>query len=210
MTDTNTTLAEDFGQLDQRDGRVVLTYIRRLPRPPEVVWRALTEPDHLAAWFPTTIDGDRAAGARLSFAFRDMDMPPMDGQMLVFEPPSVMELLWGPDGLRFELRPDGSGSVLVFTATLEELGKASRDGAGWHSCLDHLVTELGGDQVTPCRPIAGGSSATPMSSASGPRPRRLGLPMSGSVRTVRRQAAPAEIRHRRPRRGCGWDARGDG
>ncbi|PZG03110.1 SRPBCC domain-containing protein, partial [Nonomuraea aridisoli] len=43
------------------DGRTTLRLQRRLPHPPEKVWRAITEPEHLAAWFPTTvtIDGDR-------------------------------------------------------------------------------------------------------------------------------------------------------
>jgi uncharacterized protein YndB with AHSA1/START domain len=147
MTDANTALAQDLGRLERRDGRAVLTYTRRLPQPPPVVWRALTEPDHLDAWFPTTIDGDRAPGAALRFAFRDMEAPPMEGEMLVFEPPSVMEFRWGPDALRFEVQSERDGSVLVLTAVLEELGKAARDGAGWHACLDRLVEELGGDSV---------------------------------------------------------------
>ena len=35
------------------------------------VWRALTDPDHLQAWFPTTIEGELSAGAPLRFGFRD-------------------------------------------------------------------------------------------------------------------------------------------
>jgi hypothetical protein len=53
---------------------------------------------------------------------------------------------WGPDVLRFELTPDGDGTALAFTATMQELGKAARDAAGWHTCLDRLVRELGGEQ----------------------------------------------------------------
>jgi Activator of Hsp90 ATPase homolog 1-like protein len=41
---------------------VTLRFVRYLPHPPAKVWRALTEPEHLAAWFPTTIDGHAARG----------------------------------------------------------------------------------------------------------------------------------------------------
>jgi hypothetical protein len=103
------------------------------------VWRALTEDQHLAGWFPTTIEGERAAGAPLHFSFRAGEGEPFDGQMLVFEPPSVMELRWADDVLRFELSAEETGSVLELTVTFPELGKAARDAAGWHVCLERLA-----------------------------------------------------------------------
>jgi uncharacterized protein YndB with AHSA1/START domain len=126
------------------DGRPRLTFTRRLGHPPERVWRALTESEHLAAWFPTTIEGELAAGAPLRFELRDGAAPPMEGEMLAFEPPRLMELRWGDeDILRFELcADDRDGCLLTFTDTFEELGKAARDGAGWHACLDLLGYRL--------------------------------------------------------------------
>ena len=38
--------------LQARDGRSVLRMERWLKHPPEKVWRAMTEPDRLADWFP--------------------------------------------------------------------------------------------------------------------------------------------------------------
>ena len=59
-----------------------------------------------------------------------------------------MELRWGQEILRFELQPDGEdGCVLLFTNTFDELGKAARDGAGWHSCLDLLGYDAGGERA---------------------------------------------------------------
>jgi uncharacterized protein YndB with AHSA1/START domain len=136
---------QDLGELECHGDTALLRFTRRLARPPEKVWRALVEPEHLAAWFPTTIDGERAAGARLRFRHRDDMFEPFDGEMLAFEPPSLLELRWGPDILRFELEADGGGTLLVFTDTLEELGKAARDGAGWHECLERLAYELAGE-----------------------------------------------------------------
>jgi uncharacterized protein YndB with AHSA1/START domain len=136
-----------YGTLEQRDdGRWRLRFSRTLRHPPETVWRAITEPEHLAHWFPTTIEGERAPGARLRFSFPEAKMPPMDGEMLAFEPPSLMELRWGPDTLRLELRPSEEGTVLTLLDTLEERGKAARDGAGWHVCLDGLETHLDGGE----------------------------------------------------------------
>jgi uncharacterized protein YndB with AHSA1/START domain len=86
MTDMTSITGQDFGQLIRRDGRLMIGFTRRLPHSPEKVWRALTEPDHLAAWFPTTIEGERAAGARLHFAFREMEAEPFDGEMLAQRP----------------------------------------------------------------------------------------------------------------------------
>jgi len=37
-----------------------------------------------------------------------------------------------------------ANTVLVFTDTLEARGKAARDGAGWHGCLDVLEYVLAG------------------------------------------------------------------
>jgi len=129
---------DELGQIERGDGGVRLTFTRRFSYSPPKIWRALVEPEHLAAWFPTTIDGERAVGARLRYGFREDEAPPFEGEMLAFEPPSLMELRWGDEVLRFEVAPDGDGSVLVFTCLFAEIGKASRDAAGWHSCLDLL------------------------------------------------------------------------
>jgi uncharacterized protein YndB with AHSA1/START domain len=132
-----------YGKLEATDrGQPRLRFERTLAHPPEKVWRAIAEPEHLAHWFPTTIDGERAAGAPLTFTFPKGEAPPFDGQMLVFDPPRVMELRWGPDTLRLELHPAEAGTLLILLDTLEELGKAARDGAGWHTCLDGLAAHL--------------------------------------------------------------------
>jgi uncharacterized protein YndB with AHSA1/START domain len=138
---------DEFGTWEaSADGRSVLRYRRRLSHPPQMVWRALTEDGHLAAWFPTTIEGSRRAGAPLRFTFRQREAEPFDGEMLAFQPPSRMELRWADDVLRFELQPDdgGSSTVLHLIVTFPEHGKAARDGAGWHVCLERLESECDG------------------------------------------------------------------
>jgi len=134
-----------YGTLEQRDdGRWQLRFTRVFHHPPEKVWRAITEPEHLAHWFPTTIEGERAADAALRFSFPEDRFPAFEGEMIAYEPPTAMELRWGPDLLRLELRATAGGTELTLLDALEEQGKAARDGAGWHTCLDGLQATLDG------------------------------------------------------------------
>ena len=135
-----------YGELLDAEGRSQLRFERRLPHPPEKVWRALTEPEHLAAWFPTTIEGERVAGAPLRFSFPNNEAPPFEGEMSTYDPPSVLEFRWGEDVVRFELAPNDGGSLLTLVDTLDEHGKAARDAAGWHVCLDVLDSHLAGGE----------------------------------------------------------------
>jgi len=142
---TEEVLVERYGKLEQgRDGRWQLRFERRLTHPQEKVWRAITDPEHLAAWFPSTIEGERAAGARLRFSFPDGVAEPIDGVMLAYDPMSLLELQWGPDIVRIELEPISEGTLLRLLDTLEERGKGARDGAGWHTCLNALAAHLDG------------------------------------------------------------------
>jgi uncharacterized protein YndB with AHSA1/START domain len=138
---------DELGTLERDGQRCVLRYRRVLRQAPGTVWRALTEDSHLAGWFPTTIEGERSAGAPLRFSFREDEAPPMDGEMLAVEAPSLLELRWGDDVLRFELVPEGAGTVLTLTVTFPEYAKAARDGAGWHVCLEQLSYVAGGEEL---------------------------------------------------------------
>ena len=57
----------DLGTLTRQGDRWMLIFTRRLAHPREKVWRAVTEPEHLAAWYPQEIVGERRAGAPLRF-----------------------------------------------------------------------------------------------------------------------------------------------
>ncbi len=141
MTDVPT--PDELGSLDQRDGRWELTFVRRSPHPVEKVWRAITEPEHLAVWFPTTIDGDRAVGAPLTFSFPSPEAPPMTGEVLAFDPFERFAFRWGDEVVAIELAPtDDGGCELRLVNRFEEIGKAARDAAGWHACIDRLGCDL--------------------------------------------------------------------
>ena len=148
-------MGDEYGTLERAGERSILRYERRLAHSRQKVWRAITEDADLAAWFPTTIEGARRAGAPLHFAFRQGEGEPFDGEMLAFMPPSLMELRWADDVLRFELEPapgsTSSACILRLSVTFPEHGKAARDAAGWHVCLEQLAAARDGSEL-PCQP----------------------------------------------------------
>ena len=170
----------EYGTLERGGHVSILRYERRLAHPQQKVWRAITEDPDLAAWFPTTMEGARRAGAPLRFSFRQGEAEPFDGEMLAFVPPSLMELRWADDVLRFELEPDPApetarpGCILRLTVTFPEHGKAARDAAGWHVCLDRLAVACDGADLLQLRPTAGGWSTASTWNASGPTHRSSG------------------------------------
>lgn len=130
---------------EQGDGRWTLRFTRHLAHPPGRVWRALTDPDHLSAWFPQRVVGDLLTpGAGLRFESPEGGHGGFDGQVVAVEPPLLLEIRWGTDVLRFEIVPKRDTCSLHLTDTFGELGKAARDAAGWHTCLDFLESGLAG------------------------------------------------------------------
>ena len=142
-----------YGAYDTIENRPALRFERRLSHPMEVVWRAITQSDELAHWFPSRVEVDELRlGAEMTFRFEEMPLEGMPmtipGRVTDFDPPRLFAFFWGDDHLRFELEPiPGSedACLLRLTVLLDEREKAARDGAGWHVCLDRLEGLLGGD-----------------------------------------------------------------
>ncbi|MCK0112122.1 SRPBCC family protein [Ornithinimicrobium sp. F0845] len=155
-----------------REGDTVgLRYERHLSHPPEKVWAALTESEHLHHWFPADIVGERRAGAEVQLPFWpetaesaaeeleqqgiDLDDPVLPGRILEWDPPRLFVLEWGnaradADLLRFELTPLDDGTRLVFTTWLGTRGPHGHEGtgAGYQVCLGLLEQLLDGDAPT--------------------------------------------------------------
>ncbi|HEV3211900.1 MAG TPA: SRPBCC domain-containing protein [Acidimicrobiales bacterium] len=126
----------------EADGdRAAVRLERTLADPPAVVWRALTEPDELARWFPCRIvidGGVWRVGAKLEFPFpaHVIDMT-LVGEILHVDEPHALAYTWGDETLRFELHEHDGGTLLVLVDLLER-PHAARNAAGWEDCLDHL------------------------------------------------------------------------
>ncbi len=135
----------DKGELVAAGAGWQLVFTRHLAHPVGKVWRAITEPAHLAAWFPTEIHGERAEGAPLRFTFPGgEDDAVFDGEVRIWDPPRTFAFRWGEDEFRMDLAPTPNGTVLTLTHSFDEKGRAVRDAAGWHACLDLLDAALDG------------------------------------------------------------------
>jgi uncharacterized protein YndB with AHSA1/START domain len=133
------------GTLEDLGGRWRLRFTRELAHPQERVWRAITEPEHLKAWFPQHVSGEWVIGGPLTFSSPEGRGPDFDGEVLAYDPQSLVEFRWGTDVIRLELAARGAGCTLTLLDTIGELGKAARDAAGWHECLDRLEAEVAGE-----------------------------------------------------------------
>jgi uncharacterized protein YndB with AHSA1/START domain len=149
--------------LDMVDGRPVLRMERRLAHPPEKVWRALTEPTHLNQWYPFRVAAlEPRVGGRI--VFDDGGGTTVEGRVTELDPPRVFAFTQDPSAvlpregenhLRFELRPDGDGCLLVFTHAFHDRPHAAANAAGWDACLDALEAVVDGKPVEPPASLIG-------------------------------------------------------
>ncbi|HEX3688087.1 MAG TPA: SRPBCC family protein [Solirubrobacteraceae bacterium] len=136
------------GSYDQLDGSPVVRFERTFPHTAARVWDALSDPDRLAQWFPTTVEFDELRpGAPITFRFGEDRYPPMSGAFREVTPPRRLTFTWGDDVLTFELeeRDGGAACRLSFSVVLDSADKAARDAAGWDGCLDGLDAVVAGE-----------------------------------------------------------------
>ena len=127
------------GTLLRAGNRPVLRFERHLPEPVDTVWRIVTDPAEMRAWFPTRIEiGEWRVGAELTHYFDQNGIEPLPGRVLEYDPPRRVVFTWGTDTIGFELAsaPDG-GTTFVLTEELSA-NHAARNAAGWEVCLDRL------------------------------------------------------------------------
>jgi uncharacterized protein YndB with AHSA1/START domain len=125
-------------KLETVDGRSVLTMERRLRHAPEKVWRAVTEPERLADWFPAAMTPDLRVGGVVEFGFG------ADGTVTDLDPPRLFAYTWDDQHLRWELHPDGAGTRLVLVVTFTDRPGAASFASGWHICIAALDLALDG------------------------------------------------------------------
>jgi uncharacterized protein YndB with AHSA1/START domain len=147
------------GVVARSDDKVVIRFERRLAHPPERVWEALIDPEQLIAWWGEA-DVEPTEGGEFTMRWQntkpDGTRPVMHATITKLREGELLEMEGDLHGtLRFELRPDGDGTLLTFSSTLE-LPEEQRPGAlaGWHFHLDALARALDGgstDLSTPGR-----------------------------------------------------------
>jgi uncharacterized protein YndB with AHSA1/START domain len=160
------------------DGRYLISFERRLAHPIERVWDALTRPEELIAWWGDA-DVELAEGGRFDVRWLNTDdegnAAEMHAKIAKLEPQRLLVLDGDMHGrLRWELTPDGDGTLLSFRSTVELEPKfLTKVPAGWHFHLDALQRHLEGGstdlvEIPEWEPIheayvetLGGSSSAP-------------------------------------------------
>lgn len=142
------TVTSATGDVVRDDHGLRLEFVRTFVASIEQVWRAVTDPDELAAWIGTW-RGDPEAGA-VEFRMNEGgDYSPV--RIVECTPPRrlVLEMLSadGPWPLSVELTHADDTTTMVFVHRLAEPYDASGVGPGWQFYLDRLDARVAGRPV---------------------------------------------------------------
>ncbi|HYS41783.1 MAG TPA: SRPBCC family protein [Pseudonocardiaceae bacterium] len=137
----------DRGTYIEHDGRPAVRFERTYPHPVSRLWAAITEPDELSHWFPSSVAMKQEVGATIEFT-GDPNTEQTTGTILVFDPPHRLAYTWGGDELHFHLSPTGEDEcTLTLIDVVEAENAAARNAAGWSVCLAELDKHIAG-QIT--------------------------------------------------------------
>lgn len=149
-----TTRSTRGGTLTFEGEYATLTFERRIRHPVDAVWEVLTEPEHLALWYMTKARIDARPGGTIDFRTGPAQVH-ATGKILRWEPTRVFEHEWNvepqkdlPKGersiVRWELTPDGEGTILRLAHRRLTRQTAITFVGGMHAFLDRLEDELDG------------------------------------------------------------------
>jgi uncharacterized protein YndB with AHSA1/START domain len=129
---------------DGENWTLVLT--RELKHPPEKVWRAITDPEHLRQWAPFDADGSLATtGATVKLTTVGAPKPTVsETKVTRADAPKLLEYNWGGGEMRWELEPHDGGTRLTLWHNINK-NFISMGAAGWHVCMD-VMNALLSDQ----------------------------------------------------------------
>jgi uncharacterized protein YndB with AHSA1/START domain len=128
---------------------------RELRHAPDVVWKALTDPEQLREWAPFDADGSLGTtGNRVNLTTVNAGAFVSAAVVTRAEAPRLLIYNWGDNEMRWELEPLGRGTKLTLWTSIDHRYIAM-GAAGWHVCFDVLDHLLAG---TPLGRIAGASA----------------------------------------------------
>lgn len=130
------------------NGDTYVQFVRVLPFPAAAVWRAITEAQSLAAWFPGFRLEHREGGQFKMWFGDDCDGPAhVSGMVTAYDPPRLLEC----GTMRWELEETAGGCSLTFTDIVrfnqDQRGDFETTNAvlaGWHFYMDRLEDSLSG------------------------------------------------------------------
>ena len=125
-----------------------LVVVRELRHPPEKVWLAITDPDHLREWAPFDADKSLATtGASVKLTTVNAPQPHItETKIMRADAPYLLEYMWGANPMRWELEPIDIGTRLTLSTAINK-NFISMGAAGWHVCFDILAGFLYGAPI---------------------------------------------------------------
>lgn len=132
----------------RKDGESwTLVLVRELRHPPDKVWRALTDPEHLRQWAPFDADHSLASAGPVQLSTVGTPAPMVSASTVKrAEAPHLLEYTWGQQELRWELEPLGGGTRLTLWHNIDR-NYIAMGAAGWHICFDVLESLLAGEPM---------------------------------------------------------------
>ena len=112
----------------------------------------MTSPEGLSAWFPFDVVGERPPARRCG----SCSARGRASRSRARWSSSRRARRWSCAGratrrCAWSWRAAGAGCVLTLINRFDEIGKAARDAAGWHACLDALEASLAGASIDAAR-----------------------------------------------------------
>lgn len=173
------------------DGRPTVRVEREYPHPIEKVWRAVTTPEHLAQWFPSSLEVDLRPGGKVRFGAFEGG-PGMTGTVEVVDAPRRLVFTWGADRLTFALTSNRGGTSFALIHTFDDRFGAASFATGWDLCLAGLRRMLAGEALTP--PERGIARHEELVHQFGlDRPEVMQCDGGWTVRVERQLTCPAEV-----------------
>jgi uncharacterized protein YndB with AHSA1/START domain len=119
-----------------------LILVRQLRHPPEKVWQAITQPEHVREWAPFDVDGDLArVGATVHLTWLGTGHV-SETTVTQSDPPRVLAY----NDIRWELEPMAGGTHLTLWHSIARR-YVTWGAAGWHISLDVLDRLLAGNPI---------------------------------------------------------------
>lgn len=133
-------LDDRLGTVNRTGDTYEVTFERRIARPVEKVWAAITVPERIADWLAEAQVDLRLGG---HYRLRFPGGYGMDGVITALQPSRLLEYSW-PDPehprsvVRITLEPDGDGCRLTLVQTALSRKTVGGVVGGWHTHLEGL------------------------------------------------------------------------
>ena len=135
-----------IAKVEKHNDEFIATFERHINHPKVNVWEMLTQNDRLSLWFDELRVAELKKGGYLTFNMGDGSFERMD--IIDFEEQSIIEFTWDDNFVRFELIEESGGCNLVLIERINEITEQTmKDLAGWHVCLDVIISILDGEKI---------------------------------------------------------------